>query len=165
MFRLTKKGEYAIRAVLHLASHHGVCKTEEIAQAQSIPKPFLKKIMQSLRLAGVISSAKGQKGGIILTVAPEMLSVKDIIEKVEGPIYINECTGHEPEDCAGGEACPLHEIWAKCQERIAEVLGSYKFSDLVKRYREVLEKGKEGEGLAAFPLPSVLGLAPMGGLA
>ncbi|MBI5178229.1 MAG: Rrf2 family transcriptional regulator [Nitrospinae bacterium] len=161
---MTKRGEYALRAVLHLATHDGVCRTEDIAQAQSIPKPFLKKIIQSLREGGLVSSMKGHRGGIVLSVSPENLSVRDVIEKVEGPIAMAE--GAFIQSVAGNGSRLLNDVWRKCHQSIMEILGSYNFSDLVKQYQALVETGnaRNGEGLAAFSLDPVAGLIPAGGM-
>lgn len=148
MFKLSKKGEYALRTVFHLSFYNNTCITEDIANAQQIPKAFLKKIIQSLRTAGLVSSTKGKSGGVMLNVSPDELSVKEVIEKIEGPLYLNDCLVSKGA-CKRSMICPLHEMWVKCQESVLQVLSSYKFSDLVKRYKDLIEKNKDNikEGL------------------
>jgi len=142
MFRLSRKAEYALRAVLHLSMKNSICTTEEIAVAQDIPMPFLKKIIPTLRVAGFIISVKGQKGGIILKKNPEEITVREVIENVEGPIFLNDCLmrkGLCPRDCS----CPLHEMWHECQDSIMKILENRRFSELVERHLELLSKLKK----------------------
>lgn len=149
MFKLSRKGEYAIRTVLHLSQNYNkVCTTTEIAKAQEIPLAFLKKIIQVLRVSGVVDSAKGQKGGIILNTPPENLTINDIIEKVEGPLFLNEClvkSGACPRD----EICPIHEMWRECQEGVIKVWKAHNFKALVDRH-EVLISRRMGRQKAAI---------------
>jgi len=140
MFRLSRKGEYAIRLVLHLAQNHGkVCVTEEISKAQDIPLAFLKKIIQVLRVSGVVVSSKGQKGGILLSGHPEKITVKDVIEKVEGPLFLNDCLVKKGA-CSRDEVCPAHEMWKECQDRVSEVWQKHNFMGMAERGKALVSR-------------------------
>lgn len=133
MFKLSRKGEYAIRLILHLAADPAkVCTTSDIAKAQDIPSAFLKKIIQDLRPSGFIASAKGQKGGITLNVPPEKISVSDIIQAVEGPLFLNVCLVKKGA-CTRDEVCPVHEMWKKCQEAVDGIWKTHNFKELTER--------------------------------
>ncbi len=160
MFRLSRKAEYALRAVFHLAVRETTCTTEEISVAQDIPRPFLKKIIQSLSIGGIITSTKGQKGGLSLSLPPEKITVKDVIEKVEGPIFLNDCLLCEGA-CPRDSTCPLHEMWRKSQEKMIEILEANNFKNLGKRHLElVIAYKKNGKGKAGTLPGSILELAP-----
>lgn len=134
MFKLSRKGEYAVRTVLHLSMNPDKsCTTEEIAKAQDIPLSFLKKIIQVLRVSGITSSSKGQKGGISLSVPPEKLTVADIIEKIEGPLYLNDCLVKKGA-CPRDEVCPVHEMWRMAQDNVMAVWKAHNFKDMVDRH-------------------------------
>jgi len=151
MFRLSRKAEYALRAVFHLSMKNSICTTEEIAVAQDIPMPFLKKIIPTLRVADFIISVKGQKGGIILKRSPEDLTVREVIEKVEGPIFLNDCLMRKGL-CPRDSSCPLHEMWHECQNSIMEILENRRFSELVERHLKLvdgLKKAGESETSSA----------------
>lgn len=147
MFKLSRKGEYAIRLILHLAANPAkVCTTSEIAKAQDIPSAFLKKIIQDLRPSGFIISAKGQKGGILLNVPPENISVGDIIQAVEGQLFLNVCLVKKGA-CSRDEVCPIHEMWKKCQEAVDGIWKAHNFKEMTERGRQLgdahLEKLKK----------------------
>jgi len=146
MFRLSKKSEYALRAVLYLSREKGVCTTSDIAKHQEVPKAFLKKIIQYLSVAGLIISVKGKNGGVKLNVSPEKLTVREVIEKIEGPLFLNDCLIHEGA-CKRDKVCPLHEMWKKGQEALLDVLGSHNFKELAERNLELLGSQKTGDGL------------------
>lgn len=139
MFRLSRKGEYAIRLILHLAANPAkVCTTSDIAKAQDIPSAFLKKIIQDLRPSGFIVSTKGQKGGILLNVPPENISVSEIIQAVEGSLFLNVCLVKKGA-CSRDEVCPVHEMWRKCQEAVDGVWRAHNFKGMTDRGRQLAE--------------------------
>lgn len=136
MFKLSRKGEYALRAVFHLAQANKICTVDEIAKMQNIPQPFLKKIIQSLRVGGIVNSVKGYSGGVSLNVSPEKLNVKDVVEKIEGPLLLNDCLVYEGY-CNRDKTCPLHDMWQKCQDKIIQIWNSSNFAYLVNRQKEL----------------------------
>ncbi len=140
MFKLSRKGEYAIRAVLHLSTEPGkVFSTSEIAKAQDIPLAFLKKIIQVLRTSGIVVSAKGQKGGIVLNISPKKLTVGDVIGKVEGPVFLNDCLVKKGA-CQRDDVCPVHEMWQECQKKVDEVWKSHNFESMVARSKVLVSR-------------------------
>jgi len=154
MFRLSRKGEYALRTIFHLSVRNSMCTTEEIARIQEVPQQFLKKIIQTLRVSGFISSAKGKSGGVTLSMPPEKITPWEIIEKIEGPLFLNDClicNGQCPRD----EICSLHEMWVKCQDAIKDILNNQNFSNLVSRHMELVRK-KHGDIIPELSPLSVL---------
>ncbi len=143
MFKLSRKGEYAIRLMLHLAGNPGkVCTTAEIAKAQNIPSAFLKKIIQDLRPSGFVVSAKGQKGGILLNVPPENISVSDVMQAVEGPLFLNVCLVKKGA-CSRDEVCPVHEMWRKCQEAVDGIWRGHNFKEMTERGKQLADANME----------------------
>lgn len=141
MLKLSKKGEYAIRTIFHLSFFNDVCITSDIAKSQQIPVPFLKKIIQTLKVGGLVNSVRGKGGGIILKVSPALLTMKRVIEAIEGPIVINECLAC-PGACKRDEICPFYSMWAECQNKIAVMLDSWNFATVVNHYKKLIEKNK-----------------------
>ena len=125
--------------VLHLAANpEKVCTTSDIAKTQDIPSAFLKKIIQGLRTSGFIVSAKGQKGGIMLNVPPENISVSDIIQAVEGPLFLNVCLVKKGA-CSRDDVCPVHEMWRKSQEAVDGIWKGYNFKAMSERGRQLAD--------------------------
>ena len=142
MFKLSKKGEYAVRTVFHLSFYNDVCVTSDIAKSQQIPVPFLKKIIQTLKVGGLVNSVKGKGGGILLQISPDALTMKRVIEAVEGPIVVNECLAC-PGACKRDEICPFYALWADCQKKIADILDSWNFTRLVKHYKKLMKNNQK----------------------
>ena len=134
--KLTRGGEYGIRGVLYLAQQDDgrVSMLSAIAKAQDVPPRFLAKIFQALAKAGVVRSHRGAKGGFSLARPASEVTVRDVIEAVEGPIYLNVCLAG-PGECTRDNTCPMHAVWGEAQEKMMEVLGRANFADLARAER------------------------------
>lgn len=135
--KLTRGGEYGIRGVLYLAQQDDgkVSMLSAIAKAQDVPPRFLAKIFQALAKAGVVKSHRGAKGGFSLARPASEITIRDVIEAIEGPIHLNVCLMGQGE-CGRDKICPVHAIWEEAQERMMNVLGRANFADLAKAERE-----------------------------
>jgi len=131
--KLTRGGEYGIRGVLYLAKQEEgkVSMLSAIAKAQDVPPRFLAKIFQALAKAGVVRSHRGAKGGFSLARPAAEVTIKDVIEAVEGPIYLNVCLV-TPGECDRDHVCPLHAVWQEAQEKMMEVLARTNFEEMTK---------------------------------
>lgn len=126
--RLTRGGEYGILGVLYLAQQDDgmVSVLSEIAKAQDVPPLFLAKIFQALTRAGVVKSHRGVKGGFSLARAAGEITIKDVIEAIEGPIGLSRDT-----------LPTVHAIWDEAQEKMTDVLSRSNFADLAKAERKL----------------------------
>jgi Rrf2 family protein len=131
--RLTRAGDYAIRGMLYLAEQPEgrITPINEIAEKRDIPKGFLSKIFQTLSKAGLVRSAQGNTGGFLLGKAKGDISLRDIVEAVEGSVFLNRCLIHAGE-CPFDQECPAHLVWKKAQEKLMEVLEEANLAYLLK---------------------------------
>jgi Rrf2 family protein len=127
--QITKQADYALRAVLYLARIEDGSKasTKAIAEKQKIPPSFLAKIVSQLSIAGLIQTSRGARGGVILARPPEQVSILDVIEAIDGPILLNECTG-TPKICPFEGKCPLHDVWCETRNMIHDKLSTATFA-------------------------------------
>lgn len=130
---MTRAGEYAVRCVLYLASQGvGVlCARKEIARKMDIPDQFLGKIAQQLARAGAIEIIQGARGGLRLVVAPEQLTLLEVVEAVIGEIFLNDCV-LRPESCNRSHACAVHGIWAKAKDQLRQTLREATFDRILR---------------------------------
>ena len=130
--RLTRAGEYAVRCVLYLASKGVgiICNRKQIASEMDIPDQFLGKIAQQLARAGFLEIVQGARGGFKLAVAPENLSLLDVVEVVIGEIYLNDCV-IRPESCQRSQACSVHQVWEKARNQLRDTLRTATFASLL----------------------------------
>ncbi len=120
--KVTAKADYAVRAVLELATvEEGLMKGERIARAQGIPLKFLENILIDLRHAGIVHAQRGAEGGYRLARAPEDVTLGDVIRAVEGPLA--SVRGEPPESVAyTGAAEHLQTVWVAVRASLRSVL-------------------------------------------
>jgi len=131
--QITRQADYALRAMLYLAkidSAHRAA-TSQIAEIQQIPPSFLAKIISQLSIAGLIHTSRGARGGVTLARPAAEISVLEVIEAIDGPIALNECT-HSAAGCPFGEDCPLRPLWCDAQDELVAKLRDTNFAQLTK---------------------------------
>ncbi|MDI3280779.1 MAG: Rrf2 family transcriptional regulator [Bacillota bacterium] len=131
---LTRKADYAVRAMVYLAQQPPgeVVQTRAISQAQEIPETFLIKILQTLSKAGLVLTARGVQGGVQLALPPAQISLRRVVEAIEGPISLNRCALH-PEYCGRSSHCPVHPVWAEVSALLAAKLESVTLAHIVQK--------------------------------
>lgn len=130
---ISRRTDYGVRVILDLATLPGDYRvsTQEIADRQNIPSPFLAKIISQLSLAGLVTTYRGAGGGVSLARPPAQISLLQVIEALEGPIRLNRCV-IQPDACPENEHCPVHEVWAKAQAELTSLLDITTFDSLAE---------------------------------
>jgi Rrf2 family protein len=132
IMQVSRKVDYALRAVIHLADEEAserICSVSEIASRERIPRQFLEKIVQELIHKGLVRSRRGPHGGYVLARPADQVTFRDVIEAVEGPIALNNCTGGHP-DCSLIGACGMERIWREGQRRVMDLFQSTTIADV-----------------------------------
>jgi Rrf2 family protein len=147
--KLSTKGEYASRAMLELALHHGEgpLHIRDISKAQDIPERFLEQILLSLNRAGYLRSKKGPHGGYVLARDPDRISAADVIRVMDGPLAPIDCvsvTAHEV--CPHEKSCSLMWLWKDVRDAVAEILEGTTLADLVSHPAVLGAGNKRGQG-------------------
>jgi Rrf2 family protein len=129
--RVTAKVDYAVRAVLELATAgEGPVKGERIATAQEIPVKFLENILIDLRHAGIVRAQRGAEGGYWLAKAPSEVTLGEVIRAVEGPIA--SVRGEPPEEMSySGSAEHLQTVWIAVRASLRAVVDELTLADIV----------------------------------
>lgn len=135
--RLTRAGDYAIRAMIHLGSlpDGGVALKDDIALAESIPSSFMAKILRQLVKGGLLRSARGVNGGFGLSRAASDINLLQIVEAIEGPIALTECSP-DPEHCTRAHDCPASTVWLEVQRQMTALLEKTTLEALVSAPRK-----------------------------
>lgn len=130
--QITRQADYALRTVLHLArlAEDERASTSQIAREQRIPSSFLAKIISQLTIAGFLQTARGARGGVSLACSPSDVTMLQVIEAIDGPIWLNLCLS-DPANCPFGDTCPIRTIWCDVQAQLVERLKSTTFGDLL----------------------------------
>jgi Rrf2 family protein len=134
MMELTRKGEYAIRGIVYLASQSPgkVVLISEIAQATEVPKSFLSKIFQDFARIGLVHSFRGTGGGFSLARPASRITLREVVEAVEGPIVPNRCLLGKGV-CARDDTCSVHPVWRKVQNEVLSILDGITLEELVQQ--------------------------------
>lgn len=126
MFQLSKKVEYALIALRHMASGRlkQLYTTKEISERYNLSYELLAKVMQKLSKAGYIISHQGVNGGYVLSRDPRELKVSGIINTIEGKatITIVRCESENPEECDLHSTCTIKSPMIRLQTNINKVL-------------------------------------------
>jgi len=131
MLRLTKKADYGLIALKHLAElPEGQAQSaKEIAQAYHIPTPLLAKVLQTLARSGLVVSHAGIHGGYSLGRPANRITAFEVIRSIEGPLFIASCTTSHG-DCDLLNSCTVKEPLRKLNDTIQSLLHDLRISDL-----------------------------------
>lgn len=130
MLKLTKKADYGLIALRHLASVPGAtASAKDIADAYRLPVPLLAKVLQKLAKAGILQSLSGTNGGYKLARDPSTITALEVIRSIDGPIILTTCfTSHS--DCGLSPQCTVREPLRRVHEGILKLLDNITITDL-----------------------------------
>jgi len=131
MLRLSKKADYALIAMKHLALRHdqAASSAREIAEQYDIPVELMAKVLQRLAREGLLASHQGTRGGYQLSRPPSAISVADVIQAVDGPLTVTACSTDE-ENCDQFSKCSVRDPLWKIRERILFALEACSITEL-----------------------------------
>lgn len=123
MLKLTKKADYGLMAMKHLAEHghDKACSAKDVADSYGIPQEVLAKILQRLVKAGLLQSLHGTNGGYILARDPAKISAFEVIRAIDGPLFITSCITVRGE-CGQSDRCTIREPLRRVNQSIEDVL-------------------------------------------
>jgi len=133
MMELTRKGEYAVRGILYLARQQRgkVSLVGEIAAASDVPKAFLAKILQDFAKVGLVTSSRGTGGGFVLARPADRITLREVVEAVEGPILPNRCLIGAG-TCERDGSCRVHPVWERVRQEIVAILDGITIAELAR---------------------------------
>ena len=131
MLRISRLTDYGTVVLAHLATHQtGVCSATDVAQATGIAPPTVSKLLKLLARAQLVSSTRGANGGYRLSRPPQAVTAADIIDALEGPVSITECSTAEG-DCEHEDVCTVGNAWQRINVAIRRALQDVTLNDLV----------------------------------
>jgi len=136
---ITRATEYAIRAVLYLAKQPRgeIVFKKDICRTQNITPAFLTKILQPLIKEGIVGSQRGVGGGFYLLKDPEAVTLLDVVNAQEGPLYLNQCLTQQGA-CERDVFCPAHGAWREIRAEMMSTLNRYSFAHLIREEEKKL---------------------------
>ena len=132
MLRISKLTDYGTVLLAHLAAHQTtVCSAADVAQATGIAVPTVSKLLKSLARAGLVTSTRGANGGYRLSRAPQEISAANVIDALEGPVSITECSSSDG-DCEHEGVCSVGGAWQRVNIAIRRALEDVTLNDLLR---------------------------------
>jgi FeS assembly SUF system regulator len=127
MIRVAKLTDYAIVLLAHLGRAEGTLTAQELAQRSSVPLPTVSKLCKELSRAGLVVSHRGRHGGYGLARSADRITVAEIVEALEGPIALTECS-QGPQACVLEATCVARAGWDPVSRAIHGALSSLPLS-------------------------------------
>jgi Rrf2 family protein len=129
------RGEYGVRLMVELARHHGAgpISLAEMADHESLPRPYLEQLVVSLREAGLVHSTRGAHGGYELSREPADIRMGEVLRALEGPLAPMVCASEDPQHagiCERTGFCNVNHLWMTVRNAISTALDSLTLADL-----------------------------------
>ena len=132
VLRISKLTDYGTVLLAHLAANGGsVCSAADVATATGIALPTVSKLLKSLGKAGLVVSTRGANGGYQLSRDPRQISAADVIDALEGPVSITECSGIDSQ-CEHEGVCSVGGAWQRVNVAIRRALDDVSLHDLLR---------------------------------
>ena len=135
--KLGTRTRYGTRAMLDLALRYesGPVTAREIADNQEVSPKYLESLLSMLRNAGLVRTIRGAQGGHVLTKPPDLITLREIFDVLEGSEGFVHCTT-APETCERADFCVTQEVWAEMYAACMTILESTTLEDLARRVKE-----------------------------
>lgn len=129
---ITRATEYACLAMLYLAKQPpgACCNTADIARVERIPTSFLAKVINQLAKSGLVISRRGPLGGLELGRPPDQITLREVVEVIEGELAVNLCTSSQDYLCFR-HGCSLKAAFRDAQQAYLERLQAVTLASLV----------------------------------
>jgi Rrf2 family protein len=141
--KLSKRGEYGLRAMVTLASQpspHDIVQAKEIAEREKIPVKFLEQILLALKNAGLLGSRSGAGGGYYLARPADQITLGQIVRVLDGPLAPIRCVSkvaYEPCACPDESSCGLRLVMLDVRNAISDILDGTTLADVARRVEQV----------------------------
>jgi Rrf2 family cysteine metabolism transcriptional repressor len=139
--KISTKARYGTRALLDLALHRQEepVQLKDIARRQALSLSYLEHLFIPLIAAGIVKSTRGAKGGVSLAKPPSEIKLAEIIEALEGPVFLVDCL-RDTKSCPRSGQCAAQDFWGELTAALDNVLESKTLEELAEQQKEK-EKG------------------------
>jgi len=148
--QMSTRARYGVRLMVALAINYGngISLLKDIARREGISEKYLGQIVIPLKSAQLVASQRGSHGGYSLARPPEDITVRDVVEAIEGRVALAPCAGEaasdpgcieSPSACERATTCVVSRVWKKLQEDIVGSLASFTLAGLARQTRELEE--------------------------
>lgn len=130
--KMTTRGRYGLRAVLDLARHYDgpPVLASTLAGREGISVKYLQALLATLKAGNIVQGVRGVGGGFRLARPPEQISLREVLEAVEGPLSLVDCVAHS-KACSRAADCAARHVWQGLSETIASTLNGINLRQLL----------------------------------
>ena len=141
MMRLSTKGRYGTRIMTYLADHYGqgFILLKDIAKSEDISEGYLEQLIPLLKAGGLLLSIRGAKGGYMLAKDPSEITVKDVLQTMEGSLAPVACVDN-PTICNRVDDCSTYGLWSELKANVVATLEAKTLADLVQTKKKKRKK-------------------------
>lgn len=135
------RGEYGVRMMVELARHYGSgpVSLSEMADHESLPRPYLEQLVVSLREADLVTSTRGAHGGYELSREPSQIRMSAVVTALEGPVAPMICASDDPhhaEMCERSGYCNVNQLWLRVRDAVVSALDSMTLEELAQPHAD-----------------------------
>lgn len=129
--KISTKGRYGTRAMIDIAENYGSgpVSLRQLTERQCLSLKYMEQIIPLLKSSGLIRSARGARGGYVLARKPSEISLRDIVEALEGSWSLVDCID-DPDLCNRTEECGAYDVWNDIQAAMYKILDSTTLADM-----------------------------------
>jgi len=129
---ITRDTDYAVSAICFIAGKEAdVVSVDEMVKGLKMPRPFLRKILQTLNKQGMLRSYKGKGGGFALAYPPNKILLLDLMRSFQGPLSLNKCM-FKKATCNNLRICPLRKKIKSIERHVVSELETVTIASLLK---------------------------------
>lgn len=134
--KLSTKGRYGVRMMIDLAVHYGEGPVllRDIARREAISEKYLSNLISPLKGIGLVEATRGVHGGFVLGKAPADITMKEIVEVLEGPLGLVDCV-QKPTVCNRSTFCIARDLWSEAAAGLSKTLRKYTLADMAERQK------------------------------
>jgi Rrf2 family protein len=138
--KLSTRGRYGVRLMFDLALHYGdgPIYLKDIAERQEVSVKYLWQLINPLKTKGLVNSTRGAHGGYVLGKEPGCISLKEILQVLEGSLCLVDCVD-SPSLCERSPSCISRDIWEEASKGMQQMLENTTLATMVLKQREKLK--------------------------
>lgn len=135
--KMSTRARYGVRLMFELGLCYGgkPMFLKDIARNEELSEKYLSQLVMPLKASGLVNSVRGAQGGYLLARPPEQITVKDIVEILEGDLAPSDCS-KDNSLCARSSYCITRGVWEKLEKSISKTLKSITLNDLVSKFKK-----------------------------
>ncbi|PCJ96351.1 MAG: SUF system Fe-S cluster assembly regulator [Zetaproteobacteria bacterium] len=136
MIKITRMTDYAVVVLVALGATETLSSVSSLAQSTRLAEPTISKVLKALVRAKIVLSVRGSNGGYSLASKPEDISVESVINAIDGPIAITNCSDGYELDCSFENICSVVGRWDDVNTAIRSVLQNVTLADMAGNERD-----------------------------